>query len=66
MTFVCNSGLVFDNKVYLGKFRYPQRKGEQDHYQRWFRENNFELFGLDYPEFFEGGGDGVFSEYFQF
>jgi N-dimethylarginine dimethylaminohydrolase len=54
MVFVCNSGLVLDNKVYLSSFCHPQRRGEQAHYLRWFRENNFELYGLDYPEFFEG------------
>jgi len=63
MVFVCNSGLVRDNKVYLSSFRHPQRRGEQDHYLKWFRENNFELQGLDYAEFFEGGGDAVFSDY---
>jgi N-dimethylarginine dimethylaminohydrolase len=62
MVFVCNSGLVFENKVYLSKFRHPQRQGEQTHYLRWFRENNFELQGVDHAEFFEGGGDSVFSE----
>lgn len=62
MVFVCNSGLVFENKVYLSKFRHSQRQGEQAHYLRWFRENNFELQGLDYSEYFEGGGDSVFSE----
>lgn len=62
MVFVCNSGLVLDNKVYLSSFRHKERRGEQAHYLRWFKDNNFELHGVEYPEFFEGGGDAVFSE----
>jgi N-dimethylarginine dimethylaminohydrolase len=63
MVFVCNSAIVLDNKAYLGSFRHEQRRGEQAHYLKWFRENGFETMGDDYPEFFEGGGDAVFSDY---
>ncbi|KAI6229961.1 hypothetical protein M3Y99_01118400 [Aphelenchoides fujianensis] len=51
MVFVCNSGLVFENK------------GEQHHYLKWFQANGFEVVGADYAEFFEGGGDACFSDY---
>ncbi|KAI6173066.1 Amidinotransferase [Aphelenchoides besseyi] len=61
--FVCNSGLVFENKVYLSHFRHPERQGEQEHYLRWYRENGFEIMGADYVEYFEGGGDACFSDY---
>ncbi|KAJ1367456.1 hypothetical protein KIN20_028369 [Parelaphostrongylus tenuis] len=30
--FVCNAGLVYNNKVYLSKFRHKERTGEQEHY----------------------------------
>uniref|UniRef100_A0A0K0DH47 Amidinotransferase n=1 Tax=Angiostrongylus cantonensis TaxID=6313 RepID=A0A0K0DH47_ANGCA len=60
--FVCNSGLVYNNKVYLSKFRHKERTGEQEHYLKWFKSQNFHTFGEDYPEFFEGGGDAVFSD----
>ncbi|KAI6240714.1 hypothetical protein M3Y99_00442100 [Aphelenchoides fujianensis] len=63
MVFVCNSGLVFENKVYLSHFRHPERQGEQHHYLKWFQANGFEVVGADYAEFFEGGGDACFSDY---
>lgn len=63
MVFCCNSGLVIGNKVYLSKFRHKERTGEQRHYAKWFKENGFKLLGEDYPEYFEGGGDCVFSDY---
>ncbi|KAH7718871.1 Amidinotransferase [Aphelenchoides avenae] len=63
MVFVCNSGIVRDNKVYLSKFRHKERTGEQEHYLKWFKQHGFEVVGEDYPEFFEGGGDAFFSNY---
>ncbi|KAI6192050.1 hypothetical protein M3Y97_00293900 [Aphelenchoides bicaudatus] len=60
MVFCCNSGLAYENKVYLSKFRHPQRQGEQ---KALFAENNFDPRGSDYAEYFEGGGDAVFSDY---
>uniref|UniRef100_A0A0N5A3S4 Amidinotransferase n=1 Tax=Parastrongyloides trichosuri TaxID=131310 RepID=A0A0N5A3S4_PARTI len=63
MVFTCNSGLVYKNKVYLAKFRYPQRAGEEKHFRKWFKDNNFEIYGDKYEECFEGGGDAFFSDY---
>ncbi|KAK6738201.1 hypothetical protein RB195_020360 [Necator americanus] len=60
--FVCNSGLVHNNSVYLSKFRHKERTGEQEHYLKWFKSQGFHIYGEDYPEFFEGGGDAVFSD----
>ncbi|VDM77798.1 unnamed protein product [Strongylus vulgaris] len=60
--FVCNSGLVYNNNVYLSKFRHKERSGEQEHYLKWFKSQGFHVYGEDYPEFFEGGGDSVFSD----
>ncbi|CAJ0585490.1 unnamed protein product, partial [Mesorhabditis spiculigera] len=61
--FVCNSGLVLGDKVYLSRFRHKERTGEQEHYLKWFKANGFKTTGEDYPEYFEGGGDAVFSDY---
>ncbi|VDM46656.1 unnamed protein product [Toxocara canis] len=63
MVFVCNSGLVLDDKVYLSRFRHKERTAEQKHYSEWFKEHGFKLFGEEYPDFFEGGGDACFSTY---
>jgi N-dimethylarginine dimethylaminohydrolase len=60
MVFCCNSGIVYGKKVYLAHFRHPERQGERDHYEKWFRENGYEVFG-DKDSFFEGGGDATFT-----
>lgn len=62
MVFVCNSGLVHNDKVYLSRFAHKERTGEQEHYLKWFKANGFKTYGEDYPEKFEGGGDAVFSD----
>lgn len=54
MVFVCNSGIVRGNKVYLSRFRHKERTGEQEHYLKWFKQNGYETVGEDYPEYFEG------------
>lgn len=53
---------MYQDKVYLSRFRHKERTGEQAHYLRWFKENKFQPLGEDYPEVFEGGGDAVFSD----
>jgi N-dimethylarginine dimethylaminohydrolase len=41
MVFAANSGVVVDGEVYLAKFRYPERRGEEHPYAEWFRDNGF-------------------------
>src|SRR5688572_1409361 len=41
MVFAANSGVVVDNEVYLAKFRYPERRGEEVPYGDWFRSHGF-------------------------
>lgn len=55
--------MVLNNKIYLSTFRHDERKGEQQHYLNFYRNNNFELLGANFEHFFEGGGDAVFSDY---
>lgn len=56
MVFATDCCLMIDGRIMLSNFRYPERRGETDQYERWFREH-------DYAEirraghFFEGGGD---------
>jgi len=57
MVFICDSGIVYKNKVYLSKFRYAERSGEQKHQVQWFTDHGFELFGQDSELCFEGCGD---------
>ena len=41
MVFAANSGLVVDGEVYLARFRYPERRGEEHPYAEWFRDHGF-------------------------
>uniref|UniRef100_A0A914WZZ0 Amidinotransferase n=1 Tax=Plectus sambesii TaxID=2011161 RepID=A0A914WZZ0_9BILA len=61
MVFVCNSGIVHNNKVFQSKFRHKERQGEEQHYIKWFKENGFDIQGADSKLCFEGGGDACFS-----
>ncbi|CAD6195609.1 unnamed protein product [Caenorhabditis auriculariae] len=60
--FVCNSGLVYEDKVYLARFRHKERNGEEPHYLKWFKANGFKLHGEAKEDVFEGGGDAVFTD----
>nr|CAD2184828.1 unnamed protein product [Meloidogyne enterolobii] len=62
MVFACNSGLVHNNKIFLSKYRHKERTGEQKYFAAFYKQLGLQLFGEDYPEFFEGGGDAVFSD----
>jgi N-dimethylarginine dimethylaminohydrolase len=57
MVFTANAGFVFDGRVVVSRFRYPQRQAEAPHFARWFREAGFEH--VPWPEdvCFEGAGD---------
>ncbi|KAK6010598.1 hypothetical protein OSTOST_24370, partial [Ostertagia ostertagi] len=35
---------------------------EQPHYRKWFKSRKLRVFGEQYPVFFEGGGDAIFSD----
>jgi N-dimethylarginine dimethylaminohydrolase len=60
MVFTANAGLIRKNNVYLSQFKFPERQGERKHYERWFRENKFKVFGDDECPF-EGAGDALFA-----
>jgi N-dimethylarginine dimethylaminohydrolase len=46
----------------LSKYRHSERTGEQKYFADFYRQLGYKLFGENYPEFFEGGGDAVFSD----
>jgi N-dimethylarginine dimethylaminohydrolase len=59
MVFAANSGLVVNGEVYLAKFRYPQRQGEEHPYADWFRGHGFPRVH-EPTETNEGEGDFAF------
>uniref|UniRef100_A0A0N5CFI6 Amidinotransferase n=1 Tax=Strongyloides papillosus TaxID=174720 RepID=A0A0N5CFI6_STREA len=63
MVFSCNAGIIYKNKVFMTKFRHPQREGEEKHFRKWFIDNNYEIVSDLNEYYFEGGGDAFFSDY---
>jgi N-dimethylarginine dimethylaminohydrolase len=57
MVFTANAGAVYRNKAIASHFMPQERRGEEEHFKKWFRENGFELLDLDDKIGFEGAGD---------
>jgi len=60
MVFTANAGLVAGDKFIRSNFRFPQRRGEEPHFERWFAENGYQVVRLPDGPFFEGEGDALF------
>lgn len=57
MVFTANAGVVYGNKAIASHFMPLERRPEEPHFKRWFRDNGFELLDLDEKIGFEGAGD---------
>lgn len=60
LVFTANAGLVYENTVFLSRFRYAVRQRETPHHEKWFREHGFEVVTLPEGMYFEGAGDALF------
>lgn len=60
LVFTANAGLVKRNMVVLAQFRPVERRGEEEHFRRWFAEHDFPIHTLPRGTFFEGAGDAIF------
>lgn len=61
LVFTANAGAVYQNKAVASHFMPHERRPEEVHYKRWFRDNGFELLNLDEKIGFEGAGDALFD-----
>jgi N-dimethylarginine dimethylaminohydrolase len=61
LVFTANAGAVYGNKAIASHFMPQERRPEEAHYKRWFRDNGFELLDLDEKIGFEGAGDCLFD-----
>lgn len=59
MVFTANAGLVFNGKVVLSRFRYPERQGEEKHVEDWFERQRYRVYRLPRGLPFEGAGDAL-------
>lgn len=60
MVFTANAGLVVGNRFIRSNFRYPERRGEEAHFENWFAQRGFEIERIPEGLFFEGEGDALF------
>jgi N-dimethylarginine dimethylaminohydrolase len=61
MPFTANAGLVRGGLYVPSRFRHAERRGEETHFTRWFRERGFEVRALSENLAFEGAGDALFD-----
>ena len=60
LVFTANAAMIHGRQAILSRFRFPQRQGEEEHYERWLSANGFEVRRLRGTAFFEGAGDALF------
>ena len=61
LVFTANAGAVYGDKAVASHFMPHERRPEELHYKKWFRDNGFELLDLDEKIGFEGAGDCLFD-----
>ena len=57
MVFTANAGAVYGQKAVASHFMPHERRPEEPHFKKWFRDNGYELLDLDEKIGFEGAGD---------
>ncbi len=60
MVFTANAGLVWQQTVFLSRFRHAVRAPEAAHFERWFRAEGFQVRRLPPGLYFEGAGDALY------
>ncbi|MCB0335968.1 MAG: hypothetical protein KDD62_06665 [Bdellovibrionales bacterium] len=60
LVFTANAGLVKGKQVIISRFRYPERKGEEPVFSKWFSDRGFEIHQVTKGDF-EGEGDALFA-----
>lgn len=61
LVFTANAGVVYGKKAIASHFMPMERRPEEAHNKKWFRDNGFELLDLDEKIGFEGAGDCLFD-----
>ena len=61
LVFTANAGAVYRDKAIASHFMPHERRPEEVHYKKWFRDNGFDLLNLDEKIGFEGAGDCLFD-----
>ncbi len=61
MVFTANAGLVHRGLAALSRFRCSERRGEEEHFRRWFSEAGLAVREVPSDAPFEGEGDALFT-----
>jgi len=61
MVFTANAGLVLGSDVVLSRFFHGERRGEEQHFQKWFAAHGFNVHELPRDIPFEGAGDALWD-----
>jgi len=61
MVFTANAAVAVGQKCVLSRFLHRERRGEEEHFKKWFKEHGFEVFELPTDLPFEGAGDALFD-----
>lgn len=57
LVFTANAGVLHNGTAVISRFRHRERRGEEEHFARWFREHGYRVILLDEGCYFEGAGD---------
>ena len=57
LVFTANSGIINGRDVLIANFKYKERQGEEDLYEKWFRKNGYQVSRIPSDYKFEGRGD---------
>lgn len=58
MVFAADQGLLLEEKhLLLSSFRFPERRGESEHYRSWYLNHGYLVTPLPDDLYFEGGGE---------
>jgi len=60
LVFTANAGLVYKRLFIRSNFRHKERKGEEAHFVKWFKQQGSIVKYVDRPFCFEGQGDMLF------
>lgn len=64
LVFTANAGIVVGRTAVLSHFRYPERRPEEAHFEKWFRGHGYDIVTVEEDLYFEGAGDLLgFPEY---
>ncbi len=61
MPFTANAGLALGKVFVPAVFRFPQRRGEERYFRKWFQECGYQIEELNVAATFEGEGDALFQ-----